>query len=246
MVAAYSTQDQQKLQLVAGSMRDAFGTSKESRSPASSSRTASRPRAGSKNARQAPAGGGRRLAPPRTDLDPRQDGLSATAFDRGFALAAASLRQALQDMPEIAELSRTSSSRRPRTGLERLARRPGRPLHVRRRLESSPMSARAGCLQRSRRRCGGCRTACRSRATRARPGPARGRRAPPGTFRPGAPSACARSSPRTGVPDDRFAAVTGKADTEPMFQDNPYLAANRRVTVTLLKEAPPIPFGTKP
>jgi len=49
-----------------------------------------------------------------------------------------------------------------------------------------------------------------------------------------------------GLPDDRFAAVTGKADVEPMFPDNPYLAANRRVTVTLLKEAPPIPFGTKP
>jgi chemotaxis protein MotB len=31
MVAAYSTQDQKKLQLVAGSMRDAFGMSKDSR-----------------------------------------------------------------------------------------------------------------------------------------------------------------------------------------------------------------------
>src|SRR3712207_4927281 len=31
IVAAYSTQDQKKLQLVAGSMRDAFGTKKESR-----------------------------------------------------------------------------------------------------------------------------------------------------------------------------------------------------------------------
>ena len=31
MIAAYSTQDQKKLQLVAGSMRDAFGVSRESR-----------------------------------------------------------------------------------------------------------------------------------------------------------------------------------------------------------------------
>ena len=50
----------------------------------------------------------------------------------------------------------------------------------------------------------------------------------------------------SGVPDDRFAAVTGKADTEPMFPDNPYLAANRRVTVTLLSEAPPLPYNQKP
>ena len=46
-----------------------------------------------------------------------------------------------------------------------------------------------------------------------------------------------------GVPDDRFAAVTGKADTEPMFPDNPYLAANRRVGILLLREAPPLPIG---
>ena len=32
-----------------------------------------------------------------------------------------------------------------------------------------------------------------------------------------------------GVPDDRFAYVAGKADGEPMFPDNPWLAANRRV-----------------
>jgi chemotaxis protein MotB len=50
----------------------------------------------------------------------------------------------------------------------------------------------------------------------------------------------------SGLPDDRFAIVAGKADVEPMFPDNPYLAANRRVTVTLLKEAPPLPYGTKP
>ena len=49
-----------------------------------------------------------------------------------------------------------------------------------------------------------------------------------------------------GVLDDRFSAVSGKADTEPMFPDNPYLAANRRVTVTLLKEAPPVPYNQKP
>ena len=45
----------------------------------------------------------------------------------------------------------------------------------------------------------------------------------------------------SGVPDDRFASVTGKADTEPMFPDNPYLPANRRVTVTLLSEPSPTP-----
>jgi chemotaxis protein MotB len=50
----------------------------------------------------------------------------------------------------------------------------------------------------------------------------------------------------SGLPDDRFATVAGKADVEPMFPDNPYLAANRRVTITLLKEAPPLPFEQRP
>ena len=49
-----------------------------------------------------------------------------------------------------------------------------------------------------------------------------------------------------GLSDDRFATAAGKADTDPMFPDNPYLAANRRVTITLLAEAPPVPADMKP
>jgi chemotaxis protein MotB len=40
--------------------------------------------------------------------------------------------------------------------------------------------------------------------------------------------------------------VAGRADTEPLFPDDPYIAANRRVTITLLSEAPPLPAGFKP
>ncbi len=44
-----------------------------------------------------------------------------------------------------------------------------------------------------------------------------------------------------GLPNDRFASVVGRADTEPLFTDNPYIPANRRVTITLLSEAPLLP-----
>ena len=37
--------------------------------------------------------------------------------------------------------------------------------------------------------------------------------------------------------------VAGKADSEPLFPDDPYLAANRRVTITLMREAPPLPYS---
>jgi len=35
--------------------------------------------------------------------------------------------------------------------------------------------------------------------------------------------------------------VTGKGDSEPMFPDDPYLAANRRVSILIMKEAPVAP-----
>ncbi len=49
-----------------------------------------------------------------------------------------------------------------------------------------------------------------------------------------------------GVPEDRFAGVVGKADTEPMFPDDPLIASNRRVTILMLNEMPPIPANVRP
>ena len=35
--------------------------------------------------------------------------------------------------------------------------------------------------------------------------------------------------------------VAGKADTDTLFPDNPYIATNRRVIITLVLEPPPVP-----
>jgi chemotaxis protein MotB len=40
--------------------------------------------------------------------------------------------------------------------------------------------------------------------------------------------------------------VAGKADSQPLFPDDPTLPANRRVTITLMREAPPLPPDLKP
>jgi chemotaxis protein MotB len=40
--------------------------------------------------------------------------------------------------------------------------------------------------------------------------------------------------------------VAGKADTQPLFPEDPFIAANRRVTITMLREAPPLPPDFKP
>ena len=49
-----------------------------------------------------------------------------------------------------------------------------------------------------------------------------------------------------GVPSAHFYMVAGKADTQPLFPDDPFIAANRRVTIMLMREEPPIPPDFKP
>jgi chemotaxis protein MotB len=49
-----------------------------------------------------------------------------------------------------------------------------------------------------------------------------------------------------GVPETQIFMVAGRADNQPLFPEDPYLAANRRVSITLMKEAPPAPFGIQP
>jgi chemotaxis protein MotB len=49
-----------------------------------------------------------------------------------------------------------------------------------------------------------------------------------------------------GLPANNIYSVAGKADTDPLFPDDPYIAANRRVTITLMHEAPPVPPGLSP
>src|SRR5205085_4496674 len=49
-----------------------------------------------------------------------------------------------------------------------------------------------------------------------------------------------------GVPSANFYMVAGRADTQPLFPDDPYIAANRRVTITLMREEPPLPADLRP
>ena len=44
-----------------------------------------------------------------------------------------------------------------------------------------------------------------------------------------------------GIPNNRFYEIAGRADSEPLFADDPTLPGNRRIAITLLREAPPLP-----
>jgi len=46
-----------------------------------------------------------------------------------------------------------------------------------------------------------------------------------------------------GVPGTRMYQVSGRADADPLFPDDPTLPGNRRVVITLLREAPVLPPG---
>ena len=49
-----------------------------------------------------------------------------------------------------------------------------------------------------------------------------------------------------GLPTASIYMVAGRADTQPLFPDDPSAAANRRVTITLMREAPALPPDLKP
>ena len=48
------------------------------------------------------------------------------------------------------------------------------------------------------------------------------------------------------VPSGHIYLVAGKADTDPLFPDNSNMSPNRQVTITLVKEAPPVPANFTP
>jgi chemotaxis protein MotB len=50
----------------------------------------------------------------------------------------------------------------------------------------------------------------------------------------------------SGITNDRIYQVVGKAASEPLFPEDPHMAANRRLSIVLLREAPAVPPGFKP
>ncbi len=105
MLVAFSTQDQAKLNIVAGSMRDAFGMQDRVRYSGVIEVPGLPTRPKLKSAAQ--------ISPEDASATPTPDEKgrehnSGAKFDSdgGFALASASLRQALQDMPDLTEMSK--------------------------------------------------------------------------------------------------------------------------------------------
>jgi chemotaxis protein MotB len=244
MLVAFSTQDQQKLQIVAGSMRDAFGVQTQSRLSGviEIQGLPTRPRL--KNSEPVPPESSSNT-PTKDEKDHQHEIGAKFSNDRAFALAAASLRQALQDMPELAELSKNIMVEETRQGLNiEISDQDGRSMFPEGGKEPYDRTRRlirkiAGPLRALSHR---ITISGHTAASRLPPRPGYG----PWELSADRANAVRQILEQEGVPPARIFMVAGRADTEPLFPDDPFIAANRRVTITVLQEQPALPVGFKP
>ena len=242
MLVAFSTQDKQKLEIVAGSMRDAFGVQQVRYNGVVESDGLPTKPFIKNTARINPEDASNTPGP--NEPDRYRQGLRAEE-DKSFALAAASLRQALQEMPEIAELSKHIMIEENQAGLNiDIVDQDGRSMF--------PDGAKEP-YERTRRVIQKLGVALKAMPNRISiSGHTAASRLPPRPgYGPWELSADRANSVRQilqdeGLPASHVFMVAGKADSQPLFPDDPQIAANRRVTITLMREAPPLPPGFKP
>jgi len=244
MLVAFSTQDAAKMQIVAGSMREAFGVQDSIRYSGIMEVDGLPTRPKLKNAVQATpdeASGN-----PTPDQQGRQETYGAKLDgNQKFALASASLRQALQDMPELTEMSKHIMIEETKEGLNiEIVDQNGRSMFPEGSKEPFDRTRRliqrlAGPLKMTPFRIS---ITGHTSATKAPVQAAYG----PWDLSADRANVVRKQLAAEGVPASHFFMVAGSADTQPLFPDDPFIAANRRVTITLMREAPPLPAGAKP
>ena len=237
VIVASSNQDERKKHMMTGSFREAFGTTSNTALTGMIELNGIPTRPQVQNVSQTPESPTDRPGPQLQMADP--DALKQ-AIDRQMALAAASLRQAMQAMPEIAEISKNVIMEERPDGLDiQIVDQDGRAMF--------PPDGREP-YERTRQLIAALTPALRqlpnrvtitghTSSTRVLGQPGYG----PWDLTADRANAVRMVLQENGLAADRIFAVTGKADTEPMFPDDPYLAANRRVSILLMKEAPVAP-----
>jgi chemotaxis protein MotB len=244
MLVAFSTMDNNKLKIVAGSMRDAFGVQTEARYSGiiETDGIPTRPKL-KNNAHISPEDSSNTPTP---DTQEREHVNGAKLkIDREFALASASLRQALQDMPELTEISKHIMFEETKQGLNlEIVDQDGRSMfadgskvpyeRTRKLIEKLAVPLK--------------QTPLRVQITGHTAAGFVPMRSDYGAFDLSADRAnvVRQILEHEGLPAAHIFAVSGKADGQPLFPDDPSLSANRRVTITLMREDPALPPDLKP
>ncbi len=253
LIISFSIQDEHKLQVVAGSLRDAFGVVQTFSRAAVIERDGNPEREHLKALTY-------ELNPLETQFATQdhdrfaEQGPEANTFEHEradierpmlFALAAASLQQAWRENPEITFVSDNLILEETEEGLNILiVDQEGRPMFP----EGSkyPYEATrkaiatiAPILQRLPNpiRISGHTAAG---ATYADP------RYGPWELSFDRANAARQILQEFGLSGNRIDAVIGRAETEPYFANDPYLAANQRVKITIMHEQPPVPIEWAP
>lgn len=248
MLVASANQDKQKLADAAGSLREAFGVQPDFRRAGILERDGLPVRQFLKESSVVEKKLDASHSAVRNDKFSKQGPEANThAFEqaadekpRQFLSAAASLRQALSDLPDVAEVSKHVIFEETSDGLNvRIVDQDGRTMfaegsktpyeHTRQiLLRLAPVLARMPH---------------RIRITGHTAGGRRwfGKSGSPWDLSSGRAAAVQEVLAQYGVPHDRFEAIVGKADAEPLFPNEPFLAANRRVDLLLVHEPPPLP-----
>jgi chemotaxis protein MotB len=178
----------------------------------------------------------------KSSKEPTEDALAQAMANREnaqFASAEASLRQALQDLPDYAELSRNLIIEQTPEGLNiQLVDQEGRAMFSGSSAEPLPRTQHlletvAKVVEQLPNR-----ISISGHTDTTAPG------------RPGysnwdlsadRANAARRILEKSGVEGDRIYQVAGKGDREPLYPDDPDLPANRRISIVLLREAPVMP-----
>jgi len=178
----------------------------------------------------------------QAEAQPTEDSLSRARSireDAQFARAAEAIRQAMADMPDVGELSRNVIVEQTPEGLKiQIVDQEGRSMFASGAAEPNERAQRLlSAISRIIVQLPN-RLTISGHTDGTRPG--RGY-ASNWELSSARANAARRALEANGVPADHIYQVAGRADSEPMFPDDPTLPGNRRIAITLLREAPPLP-----
>jgi len=253
MLLSFSVQDQEKLNMAAGSVQNAFGIQPFSDMTGMIERSGNPQRDFLKNMAPAEMKSSTEFA---TQDNPEHEnqGQEANTFVKErtdieraqqYSLAAASLKQAWQDLPDITSISDHITVEDTQEGLNIvIADRDGHPMFPEGskypfELTRKAIAAMAPSLAKlpNRIRISG-HTAAGTTYDNPRYGP--------WELSFDRANVARQILEEFGLSDDRIESVVGRADTDPFFPNDPYLSANQRVSILLVYEKPPVPVDLTP
>ncbi len=253
LIISFSIQDEKKLQVVAGSMREAFGIVKVQQKAGVIERQGNPKRPFVKQISN-------ETEPPSTDYSNinhdqnQKQGIEANTYSHektdipqpdAFNLAAASLKQAWKDLPDITHVSDNLIVQDTEEGVNIvIADQEGHPMFP----EASKypyeatrkaLAAMAPLLSKMPNQ---IRITGHTSAGIKFPNPRYGK----WELSADRANVVRAILQEFGVPSDRIFSVAGRGDADPYFPNDPYLATNQRVSILLIKRKPPVPAGLAP